>query len=155
MARSGVASQCTMRVDPDSPAKRSMFDFRGMLTGGETGIGRAKFESFARANGTVIIAGYLEDNGQDVVSTLWDRKVEGPNGRHCNPGGRLADLELHKPAPPDPICPCSREWKSWGTFAASVVLTTNASWKSDPSVMEIGSSELRVYSWTPRRALEL
>jgi NAD(P)-dependent dehydrogenase (short-subunit alcohol dehydrogenase family) len=50
-----------------------MFDFRGkvvVITGGETGIGRATVESFARADGTVIVAGYLEDEGQDVVSSL-------------------------------------------------------------------------------------
>src|SRR5690242_17340019 len=50
-----------------------MFDFRGkvvVITGGETGIGRATVEGFARAQGTVIIAGYLEDEGQDVVSAV-------------------------------------------------------------------------------------
>lgn len=50
-----------------------MFDFRGkiiVITGGETGIGRATVEAFAQAQGTVIIAGYLEDEGQSVVSSL-------------------------------------------------------------------------------------
>ena len=50
-----------------------MFDFRGkviVITGGETGIGRATVEAFARSQGTVIIAGYLEEEGQDVVSSL-------------------------------------------------------------------------------------
>jgi NAD(P)-dependent dehydrogenase (short-subunit alcohol dehydrogenase family) len=50
-----------------------MFDFTGkivVITGGETGIGRATVEAFARAKGTVVIAGYLEDEGADVVSSL-------------------------------------------------------------------------------------
>ena len=50
-----------------------MFDFKDkiiVVTGGETGIGRATVESFARAGGTVVIAGYLEDEGEDVVSSL-------------------------------------------------------------------------------------
>lgn len=58
-----------------------MFDFRGkivVITGGETGIGRATVEAFARANATVVIAGFLEDEGQSVVSSLVteDHKVE-------------------------------------------------------------------------------
>jgi len=50
-----------------------MFDFSGkviVITGGETGIGRATVEAFARARGTVVIAGYLEDEGQSVVQAL-------------------------------------------------------------------------------------
>jgi NAD(P)-dependent dehydrogenase (short-subunit alcohol dehydrogenase family) len=50
-----------------------MFDFLGkivVITGGETGIGRATVEAFARARGTVIIAGFLEDEGQSVAATL-------------------------------------------------------------------------------------
>jgi NAD(P)-dependent dehydrogenase (short-subunit alcohol dehydrogenase family) len=50
-----------------------MFDFSGrvlVVTGGETGIGRATVEAFARARGTVVIAGYLEDEGQAVVQAL-------------------------------------------------------------------------------------
>jgi NAD(P)-dependent dehydrogenase (short-subunit alcohol dehydrogenase family) len=50
-----------------------MFDFRNkiiVITGGETGIGRSSVESFARAGGTVVIAGFLEDEGRDVVSTM-------------------------------------------------------------------------------------
>jgi NAD(P)-dependent dehydrogenase (short-subunit alcohol dehydrogenase family) len=54
-----------------------MFNFRDkviIVTGGETGIGRATVEGFARAGGTVTIAGYLEDEGQSVVDGL---KAEG------------------------------------------------------------------------------
>jgi NAD(P)-dependent dehydrogenase (short-subunit alcohol dehydrogenase family) len=50
-----------------------MFDFHGkvvVITGGETGIGRATVEAFARAGGTVVIAGYLEDEGENVVASL-------------------------------------------------------------------------------------
>jgi hypothetical protein len=61
-------------VAPDQPGGAqhvlTLAEELSCLTGGETGIGRATVESFARANGTVIIAGYLEDEGQDVVSTL-------------------------------------------------------------------------------------
>lgn len=50
-----------------------MFDFKGKvvcITGGETGIGAATVEAFARAGADVTIAGYLEDKGQEVVSAL-------------------------------------------------------------------------------------
>lgn len=50
-----------------------MFDFKGkvvVITGGETGIGRATVEAFARAGADVTIAGYLEDRGQEVVDAL-------------------------------------------------------------------------------------
>lgn len=50
-----------------------MFDFKGkvvVITGGETGIGAATVEAFARAGADVTIAGYLEDKGQEVVSAL-------------------------------------------------------------------------------------
>jgi len=50
-----------------------MFDFSGkiiVVTGGETGIGRSTVEAFARTKGTVVIAGYLEDEGQSVIEGL-------------------------------------------------------------------------------------
>jgi NAD(P)-dependent dehydrogenase (short-subunit alcohol dehydrogenase family) len=50
-----------------------MFDFKGkvvVITGGETGIGSATVEGFARAGATVVIAGYLQDKGEEVVSAL-------------------------------------------------------------------------------------
>lgn len=50
-----------------------MFDFKGktvVITGGETGIGAATVEAFARAGADVTIAGYLEDKGQEVVKAL-------------------------------------------------------------------------------------
>ncbi len=58
-----------------------MFDFQGeiiVVTGGETGIGRSTVEAFVRANATVVIAGYLEDEGQSVIDAMAaeGRKVE-------------------------------------------------------------------------------
>ena len=50
-----------------------MFDFKGkvvVITGGETGIGRATVEAFARAGGAVVVAGFLEDEGEEVVNSL-------------------------------------------------------------------------------------
>ena len=50
-----------------------MFDFQGkiiVVTGGETGIGRATVEAFVRSGGTVILAGFLEDEAQDVVKSM-------------------------------------------------------------------------------------
>lgn len=50
-----------------------MFDFKGkviVVSGGETGIGRATVDAFARAGGTVVIAGFLEDEGQAVIAAL-------------------------------------------------------------------------------------
>ena len=50
-----------------------MFDFKGktvVITGGETGIGAATVDAFARAGADVTIAGYLGDKGQEVVKAL-------------------------------------------------------------------------------------
>jgi NAD(P)-dependent dehydrogenase (short-subunit alcohol dehydrogenase family) len=50
-----------------------MFDFTDrvvVITGGETGIGRAAVEAFARSGASVVIAGFLEDKGQEVVEAL-------------------------------------------------------------------------------------
>jgi NAD(P)-dependent dehydrogenase (short-subunit alcohol dehydrogenase family) len=41
-----------------------------IVTGGETGIGRATVEAFARSGASVVVAGYLEDKGLEVVEHL-------------------------------------------------------------------------------------